>query len=104
MPKPDLTSDEKIDFIFRYCRRTYHWAVFRGVISFLFFLIFVVLPVVGGVFAYKYFKTIDWSKFGNIQAQFEEFQDFGSTFQKFGDAFKSSDASDQKPAMPKPAN
>lgn len=100
MPKPDLNSNEKIDWIYRYSRRTHHWAVFRGVISFLFFLVFVVLPVVGGVFAYKYFKTIDWTKFGNIQAQFEEFQNFGSVLQKFGGAFGSPESSGQNPSMP----
>lgn len=102
MAKPTLSNDEKIDWLYHYARRTYHWAVFRGVISFLIFLVFVVLPLIGGVFVFRYFKNdFDW---GNLQSQFQDFKSFGESFKQFGEVFGSSESSGQKPSMPKSAN
>ncbi|MFH0820510.1 MAG: hypothetical protein V1908_01925 [Candidatus Peregrinibacteria bacterium] len=76
MPKPNLTSEEKLDYIYRYAKRAYHWSIFRGIISFLLFMIFVVLPIIGSVYLYKYLKNFDMSAFKNIQSQFQEFKNF----------------------------
>gem|GEM_PF-6817816 len=96
MSKPTLTSEEKIDWLYRYARRTYHWAVFRGIISFFFFLVFVVLPVIGSVYLYRYAKNFDFSSLKNIQSQFEEFKSFD--FSQLGQLLG---GETQKPALPK---
>ncbi|PIZ72822.1 hypothetical protein COY07_02875 [Candidatus Peregrinibacteria bacterium CG_4_10_14_0_2_um_filter_43_11] len=77
MTKPELTSEEKLDQILKYQKRTYRWAVFRGVVSLLFFLIFIILPIIGGLYLADYLKNdMDWSKINEMKAQFENFQNF----------------------------
>ena len=77
MPKSQMTSEEKLDLILKYTKRAHHWNVFKGVISFLFFLIFVVLPLVGGFYFFNYLKdNVDWSKWKDVQGQFESFKNF----------------------------
>ena len=99
-PKPDLTAEQKIDYIYHYAKYAYHWSIFRGIISFLLFLIFVVLPVIGGVYLYRYAKNFDFSAFQNIQSQFQEFKNFD--FSQFGPMFGGQEQEAiQKPALPK---
>ncbi|MBN2096054.1 hypothetical protein JW752_01505 [Candidatus Peregrinibacteria bacterium] len=55
---PDLSSLEaKMDQMLKYQRTVRGIAIFRGIISFLFFLVFIVLPIVGGVYFFKYIRT-----------------------------------------------
>ena len=87
MQKNNLNSEEKLDRILKYTRRAYHWEVLRGIISFLFFLIFFVLPLIGGFYFFNYFKeNVDWSKWNDMKKQFQEFQGFD--FQNFGAQIK----------------
>jgi len=55
---PDLASLEaKIDQMLKYQRTVRGIAIFRGIISFILFLIFVILPIVGGFYFFKYVQT-----------------------------------------------
>lgn len=47
----------KIDKIMKYQKTVRGIAIFRGIISFIFFLIFIVLPIVGGVYFFKFIQT-----------------------------------------------
>lgn len=77
-----MTADEKLDLMLKYMKSARHWAIVRGVVSVIFFLIFIVFPAVGGVYLYRYFKTVDLSALKNIQAQFEDFKNFGAEFER----------------------
>ncbi|MFH1012287.1 MAG: hypothetical protein V1760_00925 [Candidatus Peregrinibacteria bacterium] len=84
MAKPVLSTEEKLDLILKYTKGARRWAVLRGVISLLVFIIFVVLPLIGGIYLYQYVKNIDLDKLQNIQAQFEEFKNLGEALKQFG--------------------
>lgn len=59
----DLSSmDEKLDQILKYVKKAHHAAVFRAVMSFIFFLVFIVLPIVGGIYLADWIKeNIDFT-------------------------------------------
>lgn len=53
----DLASmDEKLNIILKYVKKAHRAAVFRAVISFIFFLVFIVLPIAGGIYLADYIK------------------------------------------------
>lgn len=72
--QPSLSELEgKIDKILVYQKRVARVAVFRGVISFIFFLVFIVLPIIGGFYLFGYLKEkVDFNK---ISTQYKEFYD-----------------------------
>lgn len=82
-----MTSDEKLDLLLKYAKSARRWAMARSVVSMLFFIIFVVLPIIGSVYLFRYFQNIDWSALQNVQGQFEAFKNFGAEFSQFKDAF-----------------
>ena len=49
--------DEKIDRILAYQKKTAQMESFRAIMSFIFFLVFVVLPIVGGFYLYDYMQA-----------------------------------------------
>jgi len=65
---------DKIDKIYKYTRSTRRWAVFRGLMSFIFFLIFIVGPIVGSFYLAQYLKEKEIN-FESLTGQFTEFQD-----------------------------
>ena len=69
--QPSLAElGEKIDKILVYQKRATRIAIFRGVISFIFFLIFIVLPIIGGFYLFQYLKeNVDFKK---ISDQYQE--------------------------------
>jgi len=54
--------EEKINEILRYQKGAYKWAVFRGVISLVFFIFFVLLPIVATII---FMKSFDFSEMAN---------------------------------------
>ncbi len=80
------TLEEKIDQILKYQKSAQRWAMMRGITSFLFFLIFVILPAIASFYLVGYLqKNVDWSKFGDMKAQFEQLQNMSSEFKNFGE-------------------
>ncbi len=70
--QPSLSEmDEKLDRIIKYQRRVAHMAVFRGIISFIFFLVFIVIPIIGSYYLVRYVSESDDYK--NIVNQYQEF-------------------------------
>ena len=80
MEKKPLTTDQKIDLILKYAKSERHWAIFRGVISALFFFIFVVLPIIGSFYLVDYAKNnVNWSEWDkNIQQMKNQFKNLQS--------------------------
>ncbi len=66
---PDLQELEaKIDKILDYQKGVYHWAIVRGIVDFLIFMVFIVIPIIGSVYLYKYVATqVD---FGKLSSQY----------------------------------
>jgi len=54
--------EEKIDEILKYQKSAYRWAVFRAVISLLFFLLFVLLPIIATV---MFIQSFDFAEITN---------------------------------------
>ncbi|MBI5411569.1 hypothetical protein HZA43_00145 [Candidatus Peregrinibacteria bacterium] len=89
MKKEDLTNDQKIDMILKYARSERRWAIFRGVISFIFFLVFIVMPVIGGFFLMDYAqKNVNWTEWeksiDQMKKQFKDLQNLGFQTGQFG--------------------
>src|SRR3989338_2344882 len=89
MAQEKLSNDQKLDLILKYTRRTHRWAIFRGVISMMFFLIFIVLPVIGGFYLADYAqKNVNWEElqknFEQMKSQFKEIQNLGLQLGQFG--------------------
>ena len=72
--QPSLAElEEKVDKILKYQKRASRYAIFRGIISFIFFLVFIVLPIIGGFYLFGYLKEkVDFNK---ISTQYKEFYD-----------------------------
>ena len=45
-----LTLEEKVDLLLKYQKQARFWAAIRGIMSFLVFMIFIVLPIVATVY------------------------------------------------------
>ncbi|MBU1017446.1 hypothetical protein KKA33_00265 [Patescibacteria group bacterium] len=72
---PDFTVLEaKLDQILKYQKTARALAIFRGIISFVFFLIFIVLPIVGGVYFFKYIRES-----GAIEQLIGQYREFYET-------------------------
>lgn len=75
--KRPLTLDEKLDLILKYQKSAKNWAIVRAVVSISVFVVFVVLPIVGGVYLFKYVQSnVDFEK---IQAQYGDFTESVNT-------------------------
>lgn len=61
----------KIDKMLKYQGQVRHLAIVRGVISFIFFLVFIVLPIVGSFYLFRYFR--DSVDLNQISSQYQEF-------------------------------
>ncbi len=72
--------EAKIDKILKYQRTMRGFAIFRGIISFIFFLVFIVLPIVGGVYFFKYIQSS-----GLIDQLGGQYTDFYQTLDTFKD-------------------
>ena len=70
----------KIDKIMKYQRTVRGIAIFRGIISFIFFLVFIVLPIAGGVYFFKYIQSS-----GLIDQLSGQYADFYQTIEGFKD-------------------
>ncbi len=70
-PSQNLQALEaKVDKILDYQKGAYHWAVVRGVIDFLIFMVFVIIPIVGSFYLYKYIATeVDFGKLSDQYGQ-----------------------------------
>ena len=68
--------EEKIDKILAYQKHMRRIAIFRGVLSFLFFFVFVIAPIIGGVYLVKYFNE----KIG-VEKVRSQYQDYLQTFE-----------------------
>jgi hypothetical protein len=65
--------DAKLDRIIKYQKTVRGIAIFRGIISFIFFLVFIVLPIVGGFYLFQYIRAnIDFDKIGSQYTEFRE--------------------------------
>ncbi len=61
----------KIDKILKYQKHLRAMAIFRGVISFIFFMIFIVLPIIGSVYLVRYVQeNLDLDQ---VRGQYQEF-------------------------------
>ena len=59
---------EKLDQLLDYQRKAHHWAIFRGIVSFLLFFVLVILPI---IWAYSLFKTFAGQvDFGQLATQY----------------------------------
>jgi len=68
-----LSIEEKVDKILKYTKAARRWSIVRGIISIIFLLVFIVGPVIGGVYLFRWINTqIDFEEVGN---QYTEFQD-----------------------------
>ena len=75
--------EEKIDKILKYQKRAARAAIFRGVISFIFFLVFIVLPIIGGFYLAEYIKkNVDLDK---ITSQYKELTETVGTLNQVKD-------------------
>ncbi|QQR83119.1 hypothetical protein IPJ72_04895 [Candidatus Peregrinibacteria bacterium] len=52
----EMTTDEKLDLLIKYQRSARHWAAFRGIMSFLVFFIFIVLPLIASFYLVDYIR------------------------------------------------
>ncbi len=52
-----MSLEEKVDKILSYQRSARRWAIFHSVISFLFFFVFVILPIIGSFYLFNYIKS-----------------------------------------------
>lgn len=75
-PKETITLEslnEKVDQILKYQKHVRRVAIARFIFSFIFFMVFVVLPIMGSVYLFKYInEKIDVNQ---AKDQFFEFQD-----------------------------
>lgn len=70
--RPSLAGlEEKIDKILKYQKTARLLAIFRGFVSLMIFLVFIVLPIVGGFYLFQFFKTSD--TLDRIRGQYTEF-------------------------------
>ena len=53
--------ETKLDFILEHQKSQHHWAIVRGIVSFVLFILLVVLPVIGLVQLYQYLAQYDYS-------------------------------------------
>jgi hypothetical protein len=104
-PTSFAAIEEKLDAILEYQKKAAHRALFKAIISFIFFLVFIVLPVIGGFYLYDYMKNsgIDLQK---ITEQYKGLTDtvgkLKETTEQIGDIKNTVDSTLQKvPSLPK---
>lgn len=68
--------EEKIDQILKYQKHVRRLAIFRGIISFIFFFVFIILPIIGGLYLVKVFNE----KIG-VEKVRSQYQDYLQTFE-----------------------
>jgi cytochrome b561 len=76
---PPDTTEEKLNLILKYTKSTNRWMRIKGIISFIFLFVFLILPLIGGWFLFDYFKkNVDFTnKINNAKSQLIEFQNLG---------------------------
>ncbi len=85
--KSTLGSIEtKIDEILKYQKHMRYMAIFRGIVSFIFFFVFIIAPIIGGVYLVKYFNE----KIGveKVQQQYIEFLKIAEDIKNSGKSLK----------------
>lgn len=73
-PKPGPSMailEEKMDQILKYQKTVRRLAIFRGIISFIFFIVFIVLPIVGSFYLFQFLKSSD--VLDKVSGQYKEF-------------------------------
>jgi len=64
------TISEKLDQLLTFQRRAHHWAIFRGIVSFLLFFVLVILPI---IWAYSLIRTFAGQvDFGKLAGQYSQ--------------------------------
>ena len=70
MSKSELKSEDKLDLILKYMKSAKRWRMVSAFFSFIFFLIFIVLPLVSLLYLGSYLKSnVD---IAGIMGQIEE--------------------------------
>ena len=69
--QPTLDSiSEKLDQILTYQKNAHRWAIIKGVINFILFMVLIVLPIVGLYLAFRSFASqVD---FGKLASQYNQ--------------------------------
>ncbi len=74
-PKSNQTSlailEEKVDKVLKYQKTVRHLAIVRAIISFIFFLVFIIFPIVGGFYLFRFVN--DNVDFSQVSGQYKEF-------------------------------
>lgn len=63
--------EEKIDKMLKYQKTVRTIAIIRGVFSFIFFMVFIVLPIIGSFYLFRFLR--DNVDLGQISGQYAEF-------------------------------
>ena len=64
------TINEKLDEILSYQRSAHRWAIIKGVINFILFMVLIVLPIVGLYLAVRSF--VGQVDFGKLASQYHQ--------------------------------
>lgn len=65
--------EEKIDKLLKYQKTVRALAIVRGIISFIFFLVFIVLPIIGSFYLFRFMQErVDFQKVSNQYKEFYE--------------------------------
>ncbi|MCK5611844.1 hypothetical protein KAR91_58785 [Candidatus Pacearchaeota archaeon] len=86
-PKSNQTSlailEEKVDKILKHQKTVRHLAIVRAIISSIFFLVFIVFPIVGGFYLFRFVsENVDFSQ---ISGQYREFYESLNQFKSASD-------------------
>ncbi len=77
--------ESKIDQMLEHQKTVRRIAIFRGIISFIFFLVFIVLPIVGGFYLFQHIKASGILE--QVSGQYQDFyQALGSLKETAGQA------------------
>lgn len=78
--------EEKLDLVLKYQKSVRRIAIFRGIISFIFFVVFIILPIIGSVYFVKYInQKVDFTK---ISSQYKDFYQTIDSVKKSGASIK----------------
>lgn len=99
MDTPLEKIEEKLDLILKYQKHTRYMAILRGFVSFIFFFVFIIAPIIGGFYLVRIFNdNIDLDK---VSSQYKEFYQTIESFRKSGDSLKKLEGTIKKPAVPR---
>ena len=86
MAKEKLSTDEKLDLILKYTKSARRWRMVSAFISFIFLLVFIILPLIGIFIGYQYLKeNVDVAE---IQQKIEEVKSRAGEIGELSDMLK----------------